>query len=285
MPNKGGETAAIQRLKALLAALTDEYQHRDAIVAAVGLYPESDSAGRMLRSDLEALAGLGFVIEREAGHHAPYYRLTGHERLGREVRTKYCKRCDEWRSLGDFGTDRRKLGDKAVYCRFCNRHRLHAFYAANPEKRRAYWMAHLARHPQRAKKNERARGRRYYQRQRLRVLARGKARRDARRAAEAEKQTKQCRVCLQEKPLEAFASDRRTLDGRAAACLTCRPPTPRPTPAAQMAATRAARQAEVLRMREEGLTFAAIGERLDISKQAAQQLYQKAAKNQAENVS
>lgn len=116
-----GHTEALDRLVRLLAALTSDWQDRDVLIELVGLYPDAPlSANAMLRRDMHSLQALGFLVERAPGHHEPLWRLVGHERFGAEVRVKYCKRCDQWRPLDDFFTDRNRSSGTSIYCRFCN---------------------------------------------------------------------------------------------------------------------------------------------------------------------
>ena len=116
-------TDAIERLRDLLAALTNDWQHRDWLLAALSEnYPERhDTATRMLVRDMRWLKSLGFLIARSPEHHEPHFRILGHARFGEETPTKYCRRCDQWRPLDDFTADKNRSSGKMIYCRYCNR--------------------------------------------------------------------------------------------------------------------------------------------------------------------
>jgi hypothetical protein len=86
MPARRGETQHIQRLSAILMALSGEWTDHDTLIAAVGYNGTEESAGRMLRGDIESLRKLGFVIDRSPGRRDPHYRLTGNTHIERIAR-------------------------------------------------------------------------------------------------------------------------------------------------------------------------------------------------------
>lgn len=135
-------TEAIERLGALLAALTNDWQHRDWLLAALSEnYPDGDeSATRMLVRDIRWLRTLGFEIERSEGHHAPHFRLIGHARFGREVPSKFCKKCGQWRPVTNFFLDMARASEKSIYCRFCNNKRVREWTAAHPDYGKRYYQ-------------------------------------------------------------------------------------------------------------------------------------------------
>lgn len=134
MPAFRGRTEHLERISVLLQVLTAEWQERDALIERVTLYPpEMESARRMLRADLDALRALGFQIERSEGRTDPFYRLTGHERYGREMPVRHCPRCAQWRPLTSFDRDSRRSSGHGVYCCYCNQELTAQWRREHPE--------------------------------------------------------------------------------------------------------------------------------------------------------
>lgn len=158
-----GETRLLRRLVPLLAALGPNWSSREQLLAAVGYVEDDEHAGRMLRRDLDALAALGFQVERSDGHHDPHWRLAGHMRFGRETirevetPTKWCKDCRSWKRLDAFAKDARRSNGLTIYCKACLSGRNRSEGARESQKK------YQAKDPDQ-KEKESARLKAYYQR-------------------------------------------------------------------------------------------------------------------------